>query len=201
MKIYDIVKCSFVDYPGKIAIVLFTRGCNIHCRYCHNAHIIPYQGDTLVTEEQVWDFINKREGVIPGIVVTGGEPTIQPDLIQFLQKLRTKKYSIKLDTNGYRPDVVKKVLSSKLVDYIAMDIKAPKNKYEKITQAKFNEANIQASINLIKQSGIAHQFRTTYDKRYLNDSDLDKIREWIQDDSFVVQECILRNEKGEPINA
>lgn len=201
MKIYDIVKCSFVDYPGKISVVLFTRGCNIHCRYCHNAHIIPYQGDTRVTEDQVWEFLNKREGIIPGVVVTGGEPTIQPDIVEFLTKLRTKNYSIKLDTNGYRPDVLKRILDARLVDYVAMDIKAPKNKYEKITQAKFPEANLEASIQLIKQSGIDHQFRTTYDKRYLNDTDLEKIREWIKDDSFVVNECILRNENGEPINA
>lgn len=201
MKIYDIVKCSFVDYPGKMAIVLFTRGCNIHCRYCHNAHIIPFEGDTLVTEEQVWDFLKKRNGIIPGVVVTGGEPTLQPDLLDFLKKLREFKYDVKLDTNGYRPDILKKVLDAKLVDYVAMDIKAPKKKYEKITQAPFIESKIQASIDLIKNSGIDHQFRTTYDKRYLNDSDLDAIRSWIQDTNYVVNECILRNENGERINA
>lgn len=201
MKIYDIVKCSFVDYPGKMAIVLFTRGCNIHCRYCHNAHIIPFEGDTLVTEEQVWDFLKKRNGIIPGVVVTGGEPTLQPDLLDFLKKLREFKYDVKLDTNGYRPDILKKVLDAKLVDYVAMDIKAPKKKYEKITQAPFMESKIQASIDLIKNSGIEHQFRTTYDKRYLNDSDLDAIRAWIQDTNYVVNECILRNENGERINA
>ena len=201
MKIYDFVKCSFVDYPGKIAIVLFTRGCNVRCRYCHNAHIIPYEGDTLVTEQQVWDFLKKREGVIPGVVVTGGEPTIQKDLIEFLTKLRTMKYSIKLDTNGYRPDVLKKVINNNLVDFIAMDIKAPKGKYEKITQVPFFEVNIQACIDMIKNSNIPHQFRTTYDTRYLNDNDLQEIREWIQDDNYVVNPCILRDKNGDPINA
>lgn len=200
MKIYNFVKCSFVDYPGKIAIVLFTRGCNMHCRYCHNAHIIPFQGDTLVTEDQVWEYIKKRDGLIQGIVISGGEPTLQPDLIDFLKMLRKTKYNVKIDTNGYSPDIVKKVIDECLVDFIAMDIKAPPNKYEKITQVRFQEKNINDSISLIKESGIPHQFRTTFDTRYLTASDLDKIREWIKDDSYVVNKCILRDEYGNPIN-
>lgn len=200
MKIYNFVKCSFVDYPGKIAIVLFTRGCNIHCRYCHNAHIIPFDGPTIVTEEQVWDYIKKRDGLIQGLVISGGEPTIQPDLLDFLKLLRKTKYNVKLDTNGYRPDIVKKVIDAGLVDFIAMDIKAPPNKYEKITQVHFPEKNINESIKLIKESGLPHQFRTTFDKRFLNTGDLDKIRAWIQDDSYVVNPCILRDKNGNPLN-
>lgn len=200
MKIYNIVKCSFVDYPGKIAIVLFTRGCNIHCRYCHNAHIIPFGGETLVSEQQVWDFIKKRDGIIPGIVVSGGEPTLQPDILDFLKMLRKTKYNVKIDTNGYRPDIVKKIIENCLVDFIAMDIKAPQNKYEKITQVPFPEKKVNDSINLIKASGIPHQFRTTFDKRYLNDSDISTIKNWIQDDNYVVNPCILRDINGNPIN-
>lgn len=199
MKIYDMVKCSMVDYPGKVAAVLFTRGCvPFICRYCHNAHIIPFDGPCNVTEEQVLAFLTKRKGVLQGVVVTGGEPTAQADLIPFLQKLRgIGGYAIKLDTNGYRPDVLKKVLSLRLVDFVAMDIKAPKEKYQLITQCPFNETKIQASIDLIKQAGIPHQYRTTYDKRYLNDTDIEKIKDWIKDnDNYVVNECILRDKEG-----
>lgn len=201
MKIYNFVKCSFVDYPGKIAAVLFTRGCNIHCRYCHNSHILQYDGPCNTTEKEVMDYLHKRSGLLQGVVVTGGEPTIQPDILPFLAKLRgLTTYNIKLDTNGLRPDVLKKAIDGKLVDFVAMDIKAPKDKYERITQVPFNESKIQSSINIIQASGLPHQFRTTYDKRYLTDADLLKIREWIMDDAnYVVNECILRDKNGNPI--
>ena len=201
MKIYDLIKCSMVDYPGKVAAVIFTRGCvPFVCRYCHNAHIIPFDGPCNITEDKVFAFLKKRQGVLSGVVVTGGEPTAQTDLLEFLEKLRQLKgYSIKLDTNGYRPDIVKKAINQGLVDYVAMDIKAPKEKYELITQVAYNDTKIQACIDIIKSSGIAHQFRTTYDKRYLNDADIDKIKKWIDDDSnYVVNECILRDEYGNP---
>lgn len=201
MKIYNFVKCSFVDYPGKIAAVLFTRGCNIHCRYCHNSHILQYDGPCNTTEKEVMDYLQKRSGLLQGVVVTGGEPTIQPDILPFLAKLRgLTTYNIKLDTNGLRPDVLKKAIDGKLVDFVAMDIKAPKDKYERITQVPFNEAKIQSSINIIQASGLPHQFRTTHDKRYLTDADILRIREWIMDDAnYVVNECILRDKNGNPI--
>ena len=202
MKIYDFVKCSFVDYPGKIAAVIFTRGCNFNCsEWCHNKHIIPYDGPVNTTEEKVLAYLRKRATVLQGVVVTGGEPTVQPDLLEFLAKLRALcTYSIKLDTNGYRPDILKQILERKLVDYIAMDIKAPKEKYEKLTKVPYKDNKIQASIDLIKNSGLPHQFRTTVFKKYLNDADIQKIRAWIQDDAnYITQECILRDANGEPI--
>lgn len=202
IKIYDFVKCSFTDYPGKIAAVIFMRGCvPFKCRYCHNAHIIPLEGPCNTTEKEVFEYLKKRSGVLQGVVVTGGEPTAQPDLLNFLARLRgLTTYAIKLDTNGYRPDIVKKAIDGKLVDYIAMDIKAPKEKYQLITQAPYNDSKIQTSIDLIKASGLPHQFRTTYDKRYLNDADIKKIENWIDDkDNYIVQECILRDEFGNVI--
>ena len=202
MKIYDFVKCSFVDYPGKIASVIFTRGCNFNCsEWCHNKHIIPFDGPCHTDEQKVMAFLKKRAGVLQGVVITGGEPTVQPDLLTFMAKLRELPYAIKLDTNGYRPDIVKKAVEQKLVDFIAMDIKAPKAKYEKLTKIPFNEAKIQASINLIKSSGLPHQFRTTVFKKYLNDTDIQAIKDWIQDDAnYITQTCILRNTSGEPID-
>lgn len=202
MKIYDLVKCSFVDYPGHIAAVIFTRGCNFNCsEWCHNKHIIPFEGPCNTTEEKVFAFLKKRAGKLQGIVVTGGEPTVQPDLLDFLRKLRAlKSYAIKLDTNGYRPDILKQAIEQKLVDFVAMDIKAPKDKYEKLTKVPYNDKKIQASIDIIKRSGIPHQFRTTVFKKYLTETDIQKIKDWIQDDAnYITQECILRDEHGEPI--
>lgn len=202
MKIYDFVKCSFVDYPGHIAAVIFTRGCNFNCsEWCHNRHIIPFEGPCNTTEEKVMDYLKKRSGKLQGIVVTGGEPTVQPDLLPFLARLRgLTTYLIKLDTNGYRPDVLKKAIDGKLVDYIAMDIKAPKEKYQLLTKVPYKEEKIQTSIDLIKASGLPHQFRTTVYKRYITDSDIAKIKAWIQDDAnYITQKCILRDANGNPI--
>ena len=202
MKIYDIVKCSFVDYPGKIAAVIFTRGCNFNCsEWCHNKHIIPFDGPCNTDEEKVFEFLKSRIGKLQGVVVTGGEPTIQPDLIDFLTKLRKlNSFCIKLDTNGFRPDVLLKVINSGLVDFIAMDIKAPKDKYELLTKVPYNESKIGTSIKLIKESGLPHQFRTTVFKKYITESDILKIKEWIQDDeNYITQECILRDEFGNKI--
>lgn len=202
MKIYNIQKCSFVDYPGKIAAVIFTRGCNFDCsEWCHNKHIIALDGDCHITEDEVLDFLKKRSKVLQGVVITGGEPTIQADLINFIKKIRAiGTYSIKLDTNGYRPDVLKRVLSEGLVDFVAMDIKAPKEKYQLLTHVPYNDTKIQKSIDLIKNSGIPHQFRTTMYKRYITDADILKIKQWIQDDTnYVVNECILRDDNGDPI--
>lgn len=202
MKIYDFVKHSFVDYPGKIAAVIFTRGCNFDCsEWCHNRHIIPFDGPCNTDEEKVLAYLKKRSGKLQGVVVTGGEPTVQPDLLQFLTKLRgLATYSIKLDTNGYRPDVLKKAIDGKLVDFVAMDIKAPKDKYQLLTHVPYNDAKIQTSIDLIKASGLPHQFRTTVYKRYITDTDIQKIREWIQDDAnYITQKCILRDHNGQPI--
>lgn len=201
MKIYNLIKCSFIDYPGTIAAVVFLRGCNFRCGYCHNAHIIPLEGETHITEDEVIAFLNKRKKVLQGVVVTGGEPTVQDkELISFLEKLRAiETYKIKLDTNGYRPDLLKKILDAKLVDYVAMDIKANKEKYKKIIQVPCNMDKIQKSIDLIKASGLPHQFRTTYDKRILTDTDIKKIMSWIADpDNYIVQECILRDNNGRP---
>lgn len=202
MKIYDFVKCSFVDYPGKLAAVIFTRGCNFNCsEWCHNKHIIPFEGPCNSDEKTVLEFLEKRKGKLQGVVVTGGEPTVQPDLLDFLQKVRNiGEYSIKLDTNGYRPDVIKKAIELKLVDFIAMDIKAPKHKYHLLTKVPFNEPKIQASIDIIKSSGLPHQFRTTVFKKYITDLDIELIKEWIKDDeNYITQVCILRDENGNPL--
>jgi pyruvate formate lyase activating enzyme len=191
MRVFDIVKCSLVDFPGKVAAVLFVRGCQFRCVYCYNAHILT-DGPTKYSEEEVFSFLKRRVNKVEGVVLCGGEPTMQPDLLDFLRKLREYPFSIKLDTNGYRPDVLKACIAKKLVDFVAMDIKAPKNKYEKITQVPYVDAKIQTSIDTIKNSGLPHQFRTTWDRRYLTEADITTMRTWLQDDAnYITQECLL----------
>jgi pyruvate formate lyase activating enzyme len=123
------VRTSLIDYPDHIASVLFTGGCNFRCPMCHNADLVlrPTEVPTL-PEKEVWDFLSRREGLVDGVVITGGEPTLQPDLAPFIRRLKDTDLDVKLDTNGYLPDVLKTLLSEGLLDYVALDIKAPPEK-------------------------------------------------------------------------
>ena len=181
-----------IDFPGKVSAILFTRGCNLRCAYCHNPELLEYnasQPDAL-TEEELDEFLEKRKGRLDGIVITGGEPTLQADLADFCAKLKKMGYLVKLDTNGTNPQVVEDLLKQKLVDFIAMDIKAPFEKYAAITGVEANSTVLQQSIDLIRQSGLAYQFRTTYDKEVLTDSDIAALNQLTEGKNYKVQECL-----------
>jgi len=129
MLIGGIQRCSFSDYPGKVAAVLFTQGCNFRCPFCHNGTLLSKNGDNTLEEQEVFDFLKLRKGKLHGVVITGGEPTEHDDLPQFIRKIRELGFVIKLDTNGSHPEMIELLLQEKLIDYFAMDIKAPFNKY------------------------------------------------------------------------
>ena len=161
MKIGGFVKNSFVDYPGNIACVVFVTGCNMRCWYCHNSHLFDSDHKT-ISELEIFDFLSSHKGFLDGVVVSGGEPTLQPDLVEFVEKVKKLGFLVKLDTNGTNPEVIKTLLDKKLVDYIAMDIKAPLEKYENITKVKNDLSKIKESINLIMSCGVDYEFRTTF---------------------------------------
>ncbi|MDQ7055296.1 MAG: anaerobic ribonucleoside-triphosphate reductase activating protein [Persephonella sp.] len=162
MKIGGLQKFSLIDYPGKISAVVFVQGCNFRCPYCHNRELVlPEHFSTIITEEEVLEFLEIRKGKIEGVVITGGEPTIFPDLPDFLTKTKRLGYYTKLDTNGSNPEMLKLIIERKLVDYIAMDIKAPLEKYKEITCSEVEVEKITHSMELIKTSGIEYEFRTT----------------------------------------
>ena len=148
MKIGGFVKNSFVDYPGKIACTIFTVGCNMRCWYCHNSHLFNKQKN-LISEEEIFEFLQTHKDFLDGVVISGGEPTLQPDLIDFIKKIKFFGNDVKLDTNGTNFDVLDHLIKEKLVDYVAMDIKAPIEDYEKITLVKNNIENINNSIDLL----------------------------------------------------
>lgn len=160
MKISGFVKNSFVDYPGKISAVLFTRGCNMDCIYCQNRHLLNDDSMT-INSEDIYAFLEKRKNLIDAIVITGGEPTIQKDLISFIQRLKQFNLLIKLDTNGTNPEIIKYLLENNLVDYIAMDIKSTEKKYSQVCRSKIDINKIKQSIELLKNSRICYEFRTT----------------------------------------
>lgn len=192
MKIGGIQKLSLIDYPGKPAAVIFTQGCNMICPYCHNPQLVyPEKFEEVFPEEEIFKFLEKRKKLLKGIVISGGEPTVQEDIIDFILKIKEYGYSIKLDTNGSNPDILKKLIDLKAIDFIAMDIKSSKEKYGKFYKGDIS--NIEKSIAIIKDSGLPHQFRTTYDEEILNDYDIRKIKEIVCDSDFVLQECIKQN--------
>ncbi|MFA5385319.1 MAG: anaerobic ribonucleoside-triphosphate reductase activating protein [Eubacteriales bacterium] len=164
---------SLIEYPGRICAVVFTRGCNFKCPYCHNPELIkPAPRQSFIPELEVLDFLKMRQGKLDGVVVTGGEPTIQTGLIPFLEKVKKIGYPVKLNTNGSLPSVLKNAIGLGLVDYVAMDIKAPFNKYWDVTNSLVDLTKIQQSISLVINSGLGYEFRTTLVKSLLTPEDI-----------------------------
>ena len=161
MKTAGLVKNSFVDYPGQIAAVVFTQGCNYDCFFCHNRLLIPFKGD-LISEEEVFGFLKKRAGLLDGVVVTGGEPALQPDLADFIGKVKKLGYLVKLDTNGSMPLVVEGLLGKGLLDYVAVDYKAPFDRYEEVCCTKCDTDAVRRTIGILAESGVEYELRTTF---------------------------------------
>ena len=173
MRLGGLLKFSMIDYPGRLAAVIFTQGCNYRCPFCHNPELVlpdlflaPLRG------EEVFSFLEKRRGQLQAVVVTGGEPTLHHDLPEFLARIKAMGYLVKLDTNGTRPDMLRDILVSGNVDYVAMDIKSSPEGYCKATGIQADIAQIRLSVALIRSSGIVHEFRTTAFKAILAESDM-----------------------------
>ena len=188
MLIGGLQRFSLIDYPGKISAVIFTQGCNFRCPYCHNPELVGFDREDLIEEDYVLSFLEERRGKIDGVVLTGGEPTLQSDLVDFLKEIKNLGFLIKLDTNGSCPEVIEELLEAKLLDYIAMDIKASLENYSEITNAKVDIGKIKRSIDVIMHSGVTYEFRTTVVKSQLKMDDILKIGEAIRSaDLYVLQ--------------
>ena len=184
-------KFSLIDYPGKISSIIFTQGCNFACVYCHNKELIrTKEHNNVITPEEILSFLKQRRKKVDAVVITGGEPTMQPDLIDFMKKIKNLGFLIKLDTNGSSPDTLKEVIKAKLADYIAMDVKAPLDKYSVITKRNVDIEKIRQSIDLIKNSGIRHEFRTTVLKSLLSEQDIEEITELVKGSRHALQKYI-----------
>ncbi len=191
MKLGGLVKFTLIDFPGRPAAIVFTQGCNFRCRYCHNPELVyPHLFTPSMPEEEIWTFLKRRQGTLEGVVVSGGEPTLQEDLVRFMSELKALGYKTKLDTNGTRPEVLRELIDKKLVDFIAMDLKAPFEKYAAITGVEANSTILQQSMDLIRQSGLEYQFRTTYDKEVLTEGDIAALSQLTQGENYKVQECL-----------
>lgn len=166
MNISGLQKLSLSDYPGFISAVIFTQGCNFNCSYCQNSSLIPNKKG-LMDEDEIMNYLNKRKSILDGLVISGGEPTVQKNLKEFIIKIKDIGYKVKLDTNGSNPKVLKDLLDNNLLDYVAMDIKQDKINYEEVTgYKKYNFESIKESIKILEESKIDYEFRTTLIKNY-----------------------------------
>ena len=178
MLIGGLQKFSLSDFPGVISAIVFTRGCNFRCPYCHNPALVdPSQYAVAIPAEEVMRFLASRKGQLQGVVVTGGEPTLHLDLPDFMAALKSMGYQVKLDTNGSRPEILDRIIGQGLVDYIAMDIKAGAGSYARVAHVDVDVKQIQQSIDMIACSGIPYEFRTTYLEALLSIEDMAGVAE------------------------
>jgi len=172
MIIGGLEKLTLLDYPDHLAAIIFTQGCNFRCHFCYNPMLVlPHTGKdeknkkekgfSPLSTEDLFLFLKERFGRLEGVVITGGEPTLHPDLPSFIKKIKDMGYLVKLDTNGTNPEMVTELIKEKLIDYIAMDLKAPLEKYEETVNVKLDYNNIKKSVKIISQSGLPYEFRTT----------------------------------------
>ena len=181
MKIVGIQKLTLLDYPGRVACTVFLNGCNFRCPYCHNWELLG-DAEEVMTVEELLTFLRKRQGILDGVCITGGEPTLHPELPALLQAVRELGYAVKLDTNGYRPEVLGALLNAGLLDYVAMDLKnGPEDYGETVGLAHADLAKIRESIGLLTASGIEFELRTTVVKPLHCAESITSMADWLRE--------------------
>ncbi|MGN1098723.1 MAG: anaerobic ribonucleoside-triphosphate reductase activating protein [Christensenellales bacterium] len=182
MLIHGLNKLTLLDYPGLTACTVFTGGCNFRCPYCHNASLVlDPDSQPVIDEREFFDYLKKREGILEGVCITGGEPTLNPDLLDFIGKIKSLRYCVKLDTNGSNPEMLERLLSERLLDYVAMDVKNSPEKYpETVGVPHLNTEKIIRSAGLIMKLAPDYEFRTTVAAGILEKSDYEKIGIWLR---------------------
>lgn len=186
MKLSAIQRFTLLDFPGRVACIAFTPGCDLRCGFCHNPEfVLPERlcaiAESFISDEHFFRFLEKRRGLLDGVVVSGGEPTIWRDLPDFLDRIKALGFSVKLDTNGNNPDMLERLLAGSLIDYIAMDVKTALEKYPELTGPGAKPENIKRSIDLIRMSGIQYEFRTTLIREHHTDSVLAELSSLLKD--------------------
>jgi pyruvate formate lyase activating enzyme len=182
-------RLSAIDYPGKTCAIVFLAGCNFRCPYCHNPDLIKRPGDLPdISEEEVMGFLRDRRKWLDGLCITGGEPCMHRDLPDFIRRVKNEGFLVKLDTNGSNPGMVEQLLKEGLVDYISMDIKAPLDRYGEVARARVSGEDIQRSVDIIMNSGVEYEFRTTVAPRLFGKGDMERIGKWLKGaERFFVQ--------------
>lgn len=176
MKIDGFQKLTLLDYPEKVACLLFTRGCNFRCPFCQNATLIPREKiESTYKEEEIFSYLQKRKNILDGVVISGGEPLLQKDIKFFIKKIKEMGYLVKLDTNGSKPELLRELIEESLIDYVAMDIKNCFPKYC-LTSGQFTFLEkVKESIEILKENKVDYEFRTTIVKEYHTINDIENI--------------------------
>ncbi len=195
MRIHGLQKMSLVDYPGKVACTVFLGGCDFRCPYCHNAELLKEDAPEVMNDTELLDFLKKRQGLLDGVVITGGEPLLRKDLPDLLSRIRELQYPVKLDTDGNHPAELKEVVGAGLVDYVAMDVKNSPDRYgETIGIPAFNVSRVDESIHFLLEGNVDYEFRTTVVKQLHNADSFRKIGEWIKGaDHYFLQKFVDRD--------
>jgi len=174
-------KVSLIDYPGKISAIVFLQGCNFRCPYCHNPELVnPKLYEPCIDEETILSFLARRAGKLDAVSITGGEPTLQEGLPEFIRKVRNLGFQIKLDTNGSHSAMIKALIDENLVDYIAMDIKGPLHRYDRVCRVNVDKDEIENSVRTILEASVDYEFRTTFVKDLLTEEDIPAIGELVR---------------------
>ncbi len=201
MRIQGLQKLTLLDFPERVACTVFAAGCNLRCPFCHNASLvvnIPKESE--ISEETFFSFLKKRQGILDGVCVSGGEPLLQPDVEAFIGKIKEFGYAVKLDTNGTFPEKMKQLIEKGLVDYVAMDIKNSLDTYAITSGVEQVELlKIQESVSYLKEGRISYEFRTTVTKNFHSKEEFEKIGQWLQGaDKYYLQSFV---DSGDLINS
>ena len=181
MQIHGFNTTTLLDYPGLVAATIFTGACNFRCPYCHNVELVLNpSSQPVIPEEEILAHLKKRRGITQGVCITGGEPTLQKDLKDFIKKLKELELKVKLDSNGYKPEVLKDLVKEGLLDYVAMDVKAPLDEYDIIAGVKLDSSKLKESIDFLIEGHVPYEFRTTVVKDFHTRESFEKMAELIK---------------------
>tara|TARA_Y100000310_G_C20697519_1_gene826766 strand:- start:5518 stop:6213 length:696 start_codon:yes stop_codon:yes gene_type:complete len=174
-------KTSLIDYPDKVSSIIFLSGCNMRCPYCQNRDlVVNHEKLPDIEEKDVLDYLKAKSKWLDGVVITGGEPSLHDGLKEFIRKVKQLNFLVKLDTNGTNPGVLKELVDENLLDYVAMDIKAPLERYDEVAKVKINKEDVQRSVDIIRSSDVDYEFRMTCTPSLIKKEDIIKIREWLK---------------------
>lgn len=180
MKIAGLQKMTLLDFPGKVACTVFLTGCNFRCPFCHNSQLLGAEAESHLSPEELLAFLHKRKGILDGVCITGGEPTLQPDLAELLRAIKAMGYPVKLDTNGSRPDVLKALVDGALVDYVAMDIKNGPDHYSQTVGVPADLSKIEESLRFLLEGSIDYELRTTVAQPLHSQESMASMAAWLQ---------------------
>jgi pyruvate formate lyase activating enzyme len=199
MTIKGLAKLTLLDFPGRVACMIFTGGCNLRCPFCHNASLAVRSAEVdAIPEEELFSFLGKRRGILTGVCITGGEPLLNPDIDVLIEKIRSLGYAVKLDTNGCFPDRLRALIYRGLVDYVAVDVKNSRENYGKTVGIDgFDVSPIEETIALLKENRVPYELRTTVVKELHSDEDFESIGRWIEGAEGYYLQCF--NDSGDLI--